>query len=369
MSTKFFSLFVFVFLLASGCGNGASERSARETDKKKFDEKVIYGEAQGTTWVVRYLSDTTDYTAVMDDLLTAIDLDLSTYLEASLINRINAFQRTDTVFAFVDSTQYFTVMFERSREIMQLTDGAFDPTVYPLVQLWGFGLKNRESVVPEAVDSILDFVGMYPSNIDLIERYKDTYFYEETYIRKGDRRVRLDFNAIAQGFSVDLMADELNALGVSNYMIELGGEVYARGVNADGKPWRIAIDKPIDSEERVFQAIVNLQNKALVTSGSYRKYYEEGGMRFSHIIDPRTGYPVTHTLLSATVLANDAAAADAFATAFMVMGVEGTKRFLAAHPELRLEAYLIFDQGGQLVTWMSEGMRSIIEELDLESAA
>lgn len=363
MTAKSIVYLVLGLCLTAGCGSDASERSARETEKRKFAEKVIYGEAQGTTWVVRYLNDTTDYTGVMSGLLQAIDQDLSTYLDGSLINSVNAFARTDTVFSFVDSTQYFTVMFERSREIMQQTDGAFDPTVFPLVELWGFGFANRSHVTQEAVDSVMDFVGMYPSNIDLIERYRETYFYEETYIRKGNPQVRLDFNAIAQGFSVDLMADELNALGLNNYMIELGGEVYARGVNADGLPWRIAIDKPIDSEDRIFQAIVNLHNKALVTSGSYRKYYEQDGRRYSHIIDPRTGYPVTHSLLSATVLANDAAAADAFATAFMVMGVDGTKRFLAAHPELRLEAYLIYDQEGRLETWMSEGMRTIIEEL------
>lgn len=366
MRPTVFLIFSFVFMLIVGCDDGASERLARDTNKRKFDETVIYGEAQGTTWVVRYLNDTTDYTPQMVDLLAAIDSDLSTYLEGSLINRVNDFARTDTVMAFVDSTQYFTMMFERSAEIMRLTGGAFDPTVYPLVQLWGFGLKNREKVMPHEVDSIMAFVGMEPANIDLIERYRDTYFYEETYIRKGDRRVRLDFNAIAQGFSVDLMADELNALGLNNYMIELGGEVYARGVNADGRPWRIAIDKPVDSDERIFQAIVNLQNKALVTSGSYRKYYEEDGKRFSHIIDPRTGYPVTHGLLSTTVLANDAAAADAYATAFMVLGVEGTQRFLQDHPELQLEVYLIFEADGQLATWMSPGMVDIIEELEEE---
>lgn len=360
-----FRYLIFVLLIALfGLTTGCNEARVDNSDKRLFNERVIQGEAQGTTWVVRYLNDTLDYTADMNRLLSDIDHDLSTYLEGSLINRINAFDRTDTVFAFVDSTQYFSIMFERSYEIKQLTNGAFDPTVFPLVRLWGFGLKHRAEVTEEQVDSIKRFVGMQPSLIDLIELNRDTYHYDKTHIRKGHPSVQLDFNAIAQGFSVDLMTDLLNERGVDNYMIELGGEVYCKGVNADGKPWRIAIDKPIEGEERVFQAILNVSNRAVVTSGSYRKFYEVDGQRYSHLIDPKTGYPVTHSLLSATVIASDAAAADAYATAFMVMGVTATREFLANNKELNLEVYLIYDEGGRLQTWMSSGMTSMIEELE-----
>lgn len=350
-----------VLFLAYGCSSPAP---SEQENARLFPERVIQGEAQGTTWTVRYLNDTSDYTAQIDSVLKRIDDALSTWQDGSLINRINAFDRSDTVFAFYDSTQYYSVVFERSAEIHRITSGCFDPSVYPLVELWGFGFSNRHSVTPEQVDSVMELVGFGPSLIDLIEVNRDTYIYKETQIRKGEPRARLDFNAIAQGFSVDVMGDVLNDAGLSNYMIELGGEVYCKGVNADGKPWRIAIDKPVSEGERQLQAVVNLSNKALVTSGSYRKYYEADGRRYSHIIDPRTGYPIEHTLLSATVMASDAAAADAYATAFMVMGVEETQTFLASHPELGLEVYLIWDDNGQYATWASPGLAPLIDAIE-----
>ena len=348
-------------MFAVGCG---APTPPVEATSRLFEERVIQGEAQGTTWVVRYLNDTVDYTPKIDSVLRRIDDALSTWQEGSLINRINAFDRTDTVFAFYDSTQYYSVVFERSAEIKGITNGAFDPSVYPLVELWGFGFSNRHTVTPDQVDSVLQFVGFAPSLIDLIEVNRDTYIYKETQIRKGEPRAKLDFNAIAQGFSVDVMSDVLSDAGVSNYMIELGGEVYCRGVNADGKPWRIAIDKPVTGGERQLQAVVNLSNKALVTSGSYRKFYEIDGKRYSHIIDPRTGYPVEHNVLSVTVMASDATSADAYATAFMVMGMDETKRFLEENPSLGLDVFLIWDDNGSYQTWASTGLAPLIELIE-----
>lgn len=363
MKTRTILAFVaLVAVLFASCGSPQQEESTA-ADKRKFKETVIQGEAQGTTWTVRYLDDTTSYKPVMDSLLLRFDRDLSTWREGSLINRINAHDRTDTVFAFYDSTKFFSVVFDVAKEIYDQTNGAFDPTVYPLVELWGFGLSERENVTAEAVDAVLPKIGFEPSNVDMIEMMRDVYYYDETHIRKGQPGVRLDFNAIAQGFSVDLMAEELEVRDIHNYMIELGGEVLCKGVNADGEPWRIAIDKPKAEGEREFQAIVNVRNKAVATSGSYRKFYEIDGVRYSHTIDPRTGYPVQHSLLSATVMANDCGRADAFATAFMVMGLDATKQFLAAYPDLGLEAYLIYDDNGTFKTWMSQGMTAAVEEL------
>lgn len=351
-----------LFLLAiASCG--PSESPNENEAKTLFPQTVIQGEAQGTTWTVRYLNDSTDHSATMSSLLQGIDRDLSTYLEGSLINRVNAFDRLDTVFAFHDTTQYFSIMFEVSAEIARKTGWAFDPTVFPLVELWGFGKKRRGSVSDEEVAITLERVGMNPANIDLIEVYKDTYFYEETQIRKGRSGVMLDFNAIAQGFSVDLMAEVLDTLGIDNYMVELGGEVYCKGVNASGKPWRIAIDKPIDQAEREFQAVVELSNKAIATSGSYRKYYELDGKRYSHFIDPRNGYPVEHSMLSATVMAGNCAEADAYATAMMVMGLEASIAFLQNHPELRLDAFLIYDEDGRFETWMTPGFKDLYQDV------
>lgn len=353
-------IFIGVVALASACGSSDNQQKANDA---LFNEQVLQGEAQGTTWTVRYLNDTTDYTSEFTALLKAIDRDLSTYLPGSLINRVNAHDRTDTVFAFHDTTQYFSVMFEHSRLIWETTDHAFDPTVYPLVELWGFGLTNRAQVDSAEVERRLAWVGMQPANIDLIEVMRDSYIYEQTQIRKGNGNVKLDFNAIAQGFTVDLMGDLLKSKNIDNFMVELGGEVYCHGVNSKGEPWRIAIDQPISEGERQFQAIAAVTNRAICTSGNYRKFYEENGQRYAHFIDPRTGYPVSHTLLSATVMATSAAAADAYATACMVMGLEATIEFLRAHPELNLEVYLIYDEAGAFKTWMTDGMKSVIQEV------
>ena len=355
-----FGLYIGLSLFAAAC---ASSDQSQVDSSSRFTEKVLQGEAQGTTWTVRYLNDTTDYSAEFTALLKAIDRDLSTYLPGSLINQVNAHNRTDTVFAFHDSTQYFSVMFEHSRLIWETTEHAFDPTVYPLVELWGFGLTNRAAVDSAEVERRLAWVGMQPANIDLIEVMRDSYIYEQTQIRKGNANVKLDFNAIAQGFTVDLMADLLKSKNIDNFMVELGGEVYCHGVNSKGEPWRIAIDQPISEGERQFQAVASVTNRAICTSGNYRKFYEENGQRYAHFIDPRTGYPVSHTLLSATVMATSAAAADAYATACMVMGLEATIEFLRTHPELNLEVYLIYDEAGTFKTWMTEGMKGLIEEV------
>lgn len=351
-------LFLSLFLLS--CGESPNNQQA-DTPTPLFPAVTLLGEAQGTTYSIKYLNDSTDYKSGIDSLLLAFDKDLSNWREGSLINRINAFDRTDTVFAFVDSTKFFSVVFDVSREIFEKTEGAFDPTVYPLVEAWGFGLKNRANVTKELIDSLRTKVSMQAGNVDMIEMVRDTYFYEETQIRKGQKGVKLDFNAIAQGYSVDLIGEYLENRGINDYMVELGGEVLCKGVNPYGEPWRIAIDKPVGPDEaREFQALLDVSNKAVATSGSYRKYYEEDGKRYSHTIDPRTGYPVTHNLLSATVMASNCAQADAYATAFMVMGVQGTLDFLANHPEMGMEVYLIYDENGELQALMSDGLQELI---------
>lgn len=352
----------FVFF---ACSN-PDEKSKEISTDRKFFETVVQGEAQGTTWTVRYLEDTVNLKPAFDSLLLRVDRDLSTWRNGSLINRINAHDRTDTVYAFYDSTKYFSVLFDVSKLIYDETMGFFDPTVGPLVELWGFGLSERDAVTAKAVDEVLGRIGFEPSNVDMIE-LEENYHYKETHIRKGQPGVHLDFNAIAQGFSVDLMAELLEVREIHNYMVELGGEVRCKGVNADGNPWRIAIDKPKSDGEREFQAVVKVTNRSVATSGSYRKFYEVDGMRYSHTINPKTGYPVQHSLLSATVMTSDCTSADAYATAFMVMGLNDTQAFLTENPDLGLDVYLIYDANGTFKTWMTIGMKDTIEELDPES--
>ncbi|MFT6184633.1 MAG: thiamine biosynthesis lipoprotein [Flavobacteriales bacterium] len=349
-------------LIACNSSEQPDDAPNQKASETVFQETVIHGEAQGTTYTIRYLENDSSFKGGVDSILFCIDQDLSTWVPTSLINRMNAHDRTDTVFAFYDSTKYFSVLFDVSREIWQQTDGAFDPTVYPLVELWGFGLKNKGDVTPEAVAEQKTKVSIQPSNIDMIE-IESGYIYKETQIRKGQAGVRLDFNAIAQGFSVDVIAEYLERQNISNYMIELGGELLCKGVNSKGNDWRIAIDRPVDEIERSFQAILNVRNKAVATSGSYRKFFEEDGKKYSHAIDPRTGYPVQHSLLSATVMASNCMLADAYATAFLVMGVDDTKRFLEEHRNLGLDVYLIYDNNGSFESWMTEGIKKQIEEL------
>ncbi len=359
-------LFGFVSISAilfTAC-NEQGESSQDEVQSSLFEETTITGNAQGTTYMVKYLSDSTNYKSEIDSILEAFDQDLSTWLPNSLISRLNRHDRTDTVFAFVDESKNFSVVFDLSKEVYEMSSGAFDPTVYPLVELWGFGPDGPKAKDESKIDSALALVGMNSANIDMIEMYQDEYFYKETQIRKGSPGVKLDFNAIAQGYSVDLLGEFLESKGLNNYMIELGGEVLCKGVNADAKPWRIAIDKPLSpGEDRAFQALLNVENEAVATSGSYRKFYEKDGKRYSHAIDPKTGYPVEHNLLSATVIAKTCAMADAYATAFLVMGPELAAQFVEDHPELGLKIYFILGNEDGFEVLMSGDLKEKLIEL------
>ncbi|MFT6726026.1 MAG: thiamine biosynthesis lipoprotein [Flavobacteriales bacterium] len=359
MKQTYFFLLLLAGAFLSSCG-GEADRANTEVQSTRL--KTITGEAQGTTYSISYIDNSADYKIQVDSILDGFDQDISLWVPNSVINRINGVNRRDSIFVFVDSTKYFSVLFDFSRDVWRTTNGAFDPTVYPLVEAWGFGLKHKEEMTQGKVDSLLQCVGFEDTSIDMIEEF-DGYFYKQTQIYKGNPKVRLDFNAIAQGYSVDVVGDFLREKGIENFMIEIGGEVLCRGLNAHDELWRIAIDKPTDGD-REFQAIVQVQDRAIATSGSYRKYYEVNGVRYSHTIDPRLGYPVSHSLLSATVMAKDCGTADAFATAFMVMGVEETINFLYEHPELDLDVYLIYDEGGEFQTVFTENMESILEELD-----
>lgn len=348
-----------LLILATAALISCNENSPMES----LPASICRGEAQGTTYKVTIVGDTLNRQMAIDSILDRLDQDLSLWVENSLINRVNAFDRTDTVFAFHDTLGIFSLLYDVSSEIYRKTEGAFDPTVYPLVNAWGFGLENRKEMNQEKVDSLLEFVGFEPFRIDLNE-FEQNYVYQYSEIRKGRMQTQLDFNAIAQGYSVDIICDYLNEEGLENYMVELGGEVKCKGFNPNAEIWRIAVDKPVEGAERTFQAILNVKDKAVATSGNYRKFYEKDGVKYSHTIDPRTGYPVQHSLLSATVMANDCGIADAYATAFMVMGVEKTAEFIAANPDLGLDVYLLYDDGEAIQPVISQGMRSLISELE-----
>ncbi|MBK8088849.1 MAG: FAD:protein FMN transferase [Chitinophagaceae bacterium] len=310
------------------------------------DTIKISGVAQGTAYHITYhAKQNTNYRRAVDSILRRIDLSLSTYVPASIISRIN---NGDTS---VITDDYFTDVFNKAVEVSEKTNGVFDITVAPLINAYGFGFTKKQKVDSILVDSILHFIG-----------YKKVKL-EGKKLVKEMPQVMLDFNAIAQGYTVDVLASFLESKGISNYMIELGGETKANGKKADGTFWTVGIEQPneIMSDGSVLQAIVKLKNKALATSGNYKKYYIENGKKYTHIINPFTGYPAKNNLLSASVFAGSCMTADAYATSFMVMGLEKAKQFLAEHEELNLDVFFIYDEDGSWKTFTSEKLKENVE--------
>lgn len=318
--------------------------SCSQDKESKYIENS--GRAQGTTYHIKYESPIgTDFGEDIQAILKRIDLSMSTYVPTSLISMVN---KGDTLVR-VDSM--FLEVLNRSIEIAEETGGDFDPTIGPLVRLWGFGFDEfRQDVTEDMVKEKLSRTGY--TNIEIKS--------DKVRIPEG---FEIDFNAIAQGYTVDYIAGYLKNNEVENYMVEVGGEVKAKGVNASGMTWKIGVDKPaenIDSSGR-FQFILQLQDMGLATSGNYRKFWvdEETGMRYSHTINPHTGYPAKNRLLSASILAPSVMNADAYATACMVKGVERCKEFL--NSKTGLEGYLVFDDGnGNWETFVTDGFRKNI---------
>lgn len=315
---------------------------------EKADIKVQFGgEAQGTYYVVTYFAgDTVVKQAQVDSLLRDFDQIASVWQPNSLISKINR-NETDVV-----NNRYFSDIFNLSQQISEQTGGAFDITVGPLVNAWGFGFKNKMDMTAEKVDSIMKFVGFHGIRL------------ENGRIIKDHPNTQIDFNAIAQGYSVDVIGGFLEYFGVKNYLVDIGGEVLARGSKPGGEKWVIGIEKPTDeaTAERTLKATIKVDNVGVATSGNYRKFYVEGGLKYAHTIDPATGYPVIHSLLSATVFSDSTARADAYATSFMVMGLEKTKSFLEKNKQI--EAYLIFsDEQGNIQTFVTDGVEKMLNEL------
>ena len=298
----------------------------------------------GTTYNVIYQCDS-DLSRSIKAELMKVDHSLSPFNKESVISAVNNNQ--DVVL-----DEMFLEVYQKSMDISRETNGAFDITVAPLVNAWGFGFKNGTPPNRQQVDSLLQIIGYQKLSL------------EKGKVVKQDPRMMLDCSAVAKGYGTDVVARLLRNRGVQNFMVEIGGEIVTSGVNAQRVPWKIGVNKPDDdslSVNRELQTILNVTDKAMATSGNYRRFYYKGGKKFAHTIDPKTGYPVQHSILSATVLANDCATADAYATAFMVMGMEGVQQVLERHPELM--AYLIYDDGkGQNTIWYSPSLRDKIAE-------
>ena len=275
-------------------------------------------------------------------ILDRINVSMSTYDPKSTLSRIN--HNDSTARIDPDMKRVLQVGWEVSDQ----SDGAFDMTVGPLVNAWGFGFTAREKVTPGLIDSILKFTGYHKVR------------FEGDRLIKDDPRIMIDPNAIAPGYASDAVSEFLDSAGVKNYLVEIGGELRCRGKNKEGDAWRVGVDKPLENmQEHEIQQVFHLEHISVATSGNYRKFYEENGVKYSHEIDPKTGYPARSNLLSATVFTDLCIYADAWATVFMVIGFENAKQLSARIPGIQV--YFIYsDTDGSLKTWQSPGVQSMV---------
>ncbi len=298
----------------------------------------------GTVYNITYECDSNLHEAIKAEL-QKVDNSLSPFNAQSIITAIN--QNQD-----VKPDEMFLTVFNKAMEISRETGGAFDITVAPLVNAWGFGFKNGIQPDRHQVDSLRRLIGYEKVSL------------KDDRIVKQSPDIMLDCSAIAKGFGSDVVARFLQQRGVKNFMVEIGGEIVTSGVNPQRLPWKIGVTKPTDDTLSVkgeIQSVLNVTDLAMATSGNYRNFYYKDGKKYAHTIDPKTGYPVQHSLLSATVLAKDCATADAYATSFMVLGIDGAKEVLERHPELM--AYFIYSDGkGQNAVWCSPSLKDKIVE-------
>ncbi|MCI7089840.1 MAG: FAD:protein FMN transferase [Prevotella sp.] len=299
----------------------------------------------GTTYNITYQCDSNLHNSIIREL-EKVDEALSPFNKKSVITAVN--NNHD-----IEVNDMFADVFLLAQKISDDTSGDFDITVAPLVNAWGFGFKNGTQPTKHNIDSLKNIIG-----------YKKVRL-EGRKVVKKDKRLMLDCSSIAKGYGSDVVARFLQKRGVKNYMVEIGGEIVTKGISPKRVPWKIGVTRPVDdslSVSKELQSVINVTDKAMATSGNYRNFYYKNGKKYAHTIDPHTGYPVQHNILSATVIADNCATADAYATAFMVMGLEKAQKLLERHPELM--AYFIYsDKDGKNKTWCSEKLKKKVAEL------
>ena len=324
-----------IFIFLSSCGS-------------KIQYVTISGETMGTTYNISYLdSQGVNYKPQIDSLLIEINNSLSTYIKTSTISTVN---QADSI-CHVD--EMFVEVFNEAKEVHAKSNGAFDPTIMPLVNVWGFGYTDKLTMDSTIVDSILSLVNF--DNVDLID----------SKVVKQHKNISIDFSAIAKGYGVDLVAKFIEINGIKNYMVEIGGEVRCKGLNSKDKIWKLGIDEPIfeTAFRRNLKATLELDKKSMATSGNYRNYYEKDGKKYVHTINPKTGYPEQNDLLSATIISDDCMTADAFATACMVLGFSKAKKLIETENDL--EAYFIyFDEKNEMKNYWTKELADKIEILE-----
>lgn len=311
-----------------------SFKKEQGTDSYQKDSGFVFGTSYNITY--NYGENLKDE---IEKVLKDVDNSLSPFNEKSTITAINNNE-------YPEIDDMFYEVFNISKDVNKETDGAFDITVAPLVNAWGFGFKSGNMPAEDSIKQILQYVGF--EKLDLIGRI----------VKKKDPRMMLDCSAVAKGYGVDQVALMLDEKGIKNYMVEIGGEIVAKGVSQKKQPWRIGVTKPTDDSLSVnneLETVLQLTDIAMATSGNYRNFYYKDGKKYAHTIDPKTGKPVQHNVLSATVLAPSCARADAYATSFMVLGLEKAQEILSRHKELK--AYLIYtNDKGEYSVWHSPGI-------------
>jgi thiamine biosynthesis lipoprotein len=327
-------------------------RQNKETTVSNVAENpkmVLSGQTMGTTYRIVYLDPgKRNFKKEIDSILVDFNQSLSTYIPDSELSRLNRFD------SLVFESEYFYPVLETSKEVFKTTGGAFDPTIGPLVNAWGFGPEGPALQDSLGVSQLLERVGF------------GKLIFDQSGVKKSDTDVYLDFSAIAKGYGVDILARFLKSKGVQNFLVEIGGELVGNGVNDKGELWKVGVSQP-DEEglaNEIF-SIIALENKGLATSGNYRNFYIKDSVKYSHTISPFTGYPVVHRLLSATVVAEDCITADAYATAFMVLGLDRAREIQESVKGL--EIFLIFnDDQGQIQSYVSEGLEPFLTSVGAE---
>jgi len=317
-----------------------------KTDSPKIYKNVNRGPALGTSYSIIYLSDKElDYQIAIDSVFAVINQSMSTYIPTSDISRVNKGDTTVVVDAM------FKNVFELSSSVYKATDGYFDPTIGSLVNAWGFGPGKRVALDSVKVDSILKYVGFSKVNITSTNKIKKLY-----------PNIYFDFNAIAKGYTLDRLAKLLDAKGITNYLVELGGEIVAKGENTiKKKPWVVGIDDPEGENRNMPKVLLNIKDRALASSGNYRKFRidEATGEKYVHTVNPKTGYTKNSSVLAATVVANNCAIADAYATSFMAMDLEDSKKLL--YQNTTLDAFIIYlDKKGETQQFMTGGFQKMV---------
>lgn len=306
----------------------------------QHDQGMVFG----TVYNITYQYDQ-DIKEEIEAELQKVDNSLSPFNKGSIISKVNRNENPEV-------NSMFAEVFDKANEVARETGGAFDITVAPLVNMWGFGTKQFHHPDKESVDSLMQFVGYQKVALD------------GKHVSKRNPNIQLDCSGIAKGYGSDVVARLLRGKGIKNFMIEIGGEIVASGNSEKRIPWKIGVTKPSDDSlqaNQELQTVLNITDKAMATSGNYRNFYLEGGRKLAHTIDPHTGYPVQHSLLSSTVIADDCATADAYATAFMVLGIDKAKEVLKHHPELM--AYFIYaGPKGEMKVWFSPTLKDKIIE-------